>query len=190
MVDISLIRDLVAIAGVLIALTYYILTLRNQKRTRQAQLLMGLYESYRSPESRRRSMDIQLWEWETSDEFFDRYSYVVNPDAWADWEAKASFFHGVGVLLKEGMIDIELLDRLLTNSVNRHWNVLRMGQVLVEWRKRMTFERGDRDYWVDPELGEDFFTEIRDSTFHGFDYLYYELVKYRKQHPITITHNR
>jgi len=187
MVDISLIRDIVAIAGVLIALTYYVLTLRNQKRTRQAQLLMELYESYRNPESRKRSMDIQLWDWNTLDEFFDRYSSLVNPDEWSDWEAIASFFHGVGVLLKADMIDIELLDRLLTNSVNRHWNALRMGQVLVEWRKRMKTDRGERDYWVDPEFGEDFFDQIRDSTFHGFDYLYYELVKYRKEHPITTT---
>ena len=100
MVDISLIRDIVAIAGVLIALTYYVLTLRNQKRTRQAQLLMELYESYRNPESRKRSMDLQLWDWNTLDEFFDRYSSLVNPDEWSDWEAIASFFHGVGVLLK------------------------------------------------------------------------------------------
>jgi hypothetical protein len=100
--------------------------------------------------------------------------------------SKSLFFHGIGVLLETGMIDIELLDRLLTNSVNRHWNVMRMGQVLVEWRKRMIFEREDRDYWVDPVQGEGFFGSIRRSTFYGFDYLYSELVNYRKNHTINI----
>ena len=67
MVELSTLRDLVTISGVLIALAYYILTLRNQKRTRQAQLLMGLYEKYSSEESREKSMEIQLWEWNTLD---------------------------------------------------------------------------------------------------------------------------
>ena len=159
MVDLSTLRDVVAIVGFLIALAYYILTLRNQKRTRQAQLLMGLYEKYSSEESRQKSMEIQLWEWDTLDEFFERYSSTNNPKAWSAWEAKASFFHGIGVLLEVDMIDILLLDRLLTNSVNRHWNVLRMGQVLVEWRKRMSNERSD--YWVDPRHDEEFFNNIR-----------------------------
>ena len=185
MIELSTLRDLVTISGVLIALAYYILTLRNQKRTRQAQLLMSLYEKYSSEESREKSMEIQLLEWNTLDEFFDKYSYVNNPKAWSAWEAKASFFHGIGVLLEADMIDTMLLDRLLTNSVNRHWNVLRMGQVLVEWRKRMSNERSD--YWVDPRHDEEFFNNIRDSTFYGFDYLYNRLVEYRKTHPIKTT---
>jgi hypothetical protein len=182
MIELSSLRDIVAIVGVLIALGYYILTLRNQKRTRQAQLLMNLYEKYSSEDSREKSMEIQKWQWDTLDEFFDKYGNKL--EAWSMWESKAAFFHGIGVLLEADMIEIKLLDRLLTNTVNRHWNVLRMGQVLAEWRKRIDLERGEHDYWTDSEQGEEYFAEIRDTSFYGFDYLYDRLTQYRKQHPI------
>jgi hypothetical protein len=176
-------------AGVLIALGYYILALRNQKRTRQAQLLMGLYEKYSSEESREKSMKIQLWEWDTINEFFEKYGHVNNLEAWSMWESKASFFHGIGVLLEAGMIDIMLLDRLLTNSVTRHWNTLRMGEILDEWRKGADYGIGEHDYWFDSELGEAYVASMRETSFYGFDYLYERLTKYRKQNPIKTKYN-
>ena len=129
---IQTISILISSIGMIIALTYYMLTIRNQNKTRQAQLLMGLYDSYRSPESRIQSLEIQSWKWKDMDDFWDKYGQENNPEAWAKWEAKASFFNGVGILLKRNLIDIKLLDDLLTSSVNRHWNILGMGQILVD----------------------------------------------------------
>jgi hypothetical protein len=179
MVDLAMlqvVRDLVAIFGVIAGFTYYVMTVRNQSKARQAQLLMNLYESYRSTESRRQSLEIQSWEWKDPNEFFEKYSQYVNPDAWALWEAKASFFNGIGILLKRNLIDIELLDELLTSSVNRHWNILGMGIILAEWRKRLPERSRDQPwkYDLDYSLEEDI------TPFHGFDYLYQRLLEYRK----------
>ena len=164
-----------------VAAIYYTITIRNQNRTRQAQLLMNLYESYRSTESRRQSLEIQSWDWKSPNEFFEKYRQEVNPDAWALWEAKASFFNGIGILLKKGLIDIELLDELLTSSINRHWNILGMGVILTEWRKRLPERKLEEEWKYDPD-----YLDQRDSIvitpFHGFDYLYHSLIKYRKTH--------
>jgi len=183
MIELSVIRDLVTIFGVLAGLTYYIMTVRNQNKARQAQLLNNLYESYRSPESRRQSLEIQSWDWKDPDEFFDKYGQEVNPDAWALWEAKASFFNGVGILLKKNLIDIALVDEFLTSSVNRHWNMLGMGVIIAEWRKRLPERRQDQPWRYDSsDLLQ--VESLSVKPFHGFDYLYHRLVEYRKAHPL------
>ena len=177
-----MIRDLVAIFGVVAGFSYYILMVRNQNRTRQAQLLMNLYESYRSIESRRQSLEIQSWEYEDFDDFFKKYGDDTNPDAWALFESKAAFFNGIGVLLKENLIDIRLLDNLLTSTVNRHWNMLNMGSILVEWRKRIKLRREERGWKRDTDYPVEVDKSASSTAFYGFDYLYSRLMKYRETH--------
>lgn len=167
MIELSVVRDLVAIFGVIAGLTYYVLTVRNQSRARQAQLLMGLYEAYRSTESRLQSLELQSQEWTDYDDYFEKYGHNTNHDAWAKWSAKASYFNGIGVLLEKKLIDISLVDALLSSSVYRHWNF--MGPILVEWRKRLEETSETRHRTLIP--------------FYGFDYLYNELTKYWEKHP-------
>ena len=178
---------LVSSVGMIIALVYYTLTIRNQNRTRQAQLLMDLYESYRSQESRLQSLEIQSWRWKDMDDFWAKYGQDTDPDAWAMWEAKASFFNGVGILLKRNLIDIKLLDDLLTNTVNRHWNSMGMGPILVEWRKRTQIRKHESEWRHDPDYSWQDADSMMTTPFHGFDYLYRSLMKYRETHPTEYT---
>ena len=182
MVELSVIRDLVAIFGVIAGFSYYVLMVRNQNRTRQAQLLMNLYESYRSIEFRRKSLEIQSGEYEDLDDFFEKYGDDTNPDAWALFESKAAFFNGIGVLLKENLIEVRLLDNLFTSTVNRHWNVLNMGAILVEWRKRIRLRREERGWKRDTDYSVETDESASKSAFIGFDYLYSRLMKYREAH--------
>jgi len=173
--------------GMIIALVYYTLTIRNQNRTRQAQLLWSIYENYRSTESRQQSMEIASWEWEDTDDFFEKYGQHTNPETWVIWTAKAAFFNGIGILLKRNLIDIKLLDDLLTNSVERHWNTMGMGPILVEWRKRLPLQRKERGWMHDPEYSDHVHDSTVSTTFNGFDYLYNSLMKYRETHPTEYT---
>ena len=166
-----------------IAAIYYTITIRNQNRTSQAQLLMGLYESYRSTESRMQSLEIQSWEYKDMDDFFQKYGDSTNPEAWAIFESKAAFFNGVGILLKRDLIDIKLLDDLLTSTVNRHWNRLGMGPILVEWRERLRVYREERGWRRDPGYSLQVDESAMNMAFYGFDFLYNSLMKYRETHP-------
>jgi hypothetical protein len=173
--------------GLIIALTYYALTIRNQNRTRQAQLLWSIYDYYRSTESRRQSMEIGSWEWKDIDDFFEKYGLENNPEAWLNFTTKAAYFNGIGILLKRNLIDIRLLDDLLTNSVERHWNALKMGPILLEWRKRLPLQRERRGWIQDPEYSDHVHDSTTNTTFNGFDYLYTRLMEYRETHPTEYT---
>jgi hypothetical protein len=159
--------DIIPALGIILALVYYTLTVRNQNKTRQAQLLMGLYENYRSPEFRRMCQQIGRWEWTDFEDFWEKYGEENNPDAWNIWESVAAFYNGVGVLLRNGLIDIKLVDDLLYNVVQRDWP--RMGPIIVEWRKYLRARYGER--------------ERKHDNWGGFDYLHEELERYLKEHP-------
>ena len=99
MVDYQILSIVLTGIGMIIALTYYALQIRNQNRTRQAQLLMNLYEVYRSPEFRARVNTVLLQEWTDPDDFWERYGLDnKNGEAWTNWQSVAGFFHGIGFL--------------------------------------------------------------------------------------------
>lgn len=153
---------------------YHIMTLRNTRKnqelqleTRQAQLFMGLYETYKSPEFRKRHSEIINQEWETYDDFMEKYGSETNPDAWTRWMSTGAFYNGIGILLKQGLIGIALVEELLSNAVFISW--VRMGPIVKDWRERdRRFEGGRSSKY---------------NFFHGFEYLYNELKKWEQEHP-------
>jgi len=183
MVELQTIIDLLTPISITAGVIYYVMVLRNQNRTRQAQLLWSIYDYYRSTESRQQSMEIGSWEWKDADDFFEKYGQQNNPEAWTIWTSKAAYFNGIGILLKRNLIDIKLLDDLLTNSVERHWNALKMGYILLEWRKRLPQQRKERGWMQDPDYSDRVHNSTTDTTFNGFDYLYTRLMEYRENHP-------
>jgi hypothetical protein len=135
--------------GMIIALTYYALQIRNQNKTRQAQLFMELYATYRNPEFRK------LWHRVLSREFKDYQEWqekYMNPDDLADHTTVQAFLEGVGVLLKRGFIDIEMVDDLLSIVVRLYWE--KYGSIV----------QGSREMLGEPKLMADteyLYREIR-----------------------------
>ena len=76
MIELSVIRDLVAIFGVLAGFSYYILTVRNAQRnqrmqleTRQTQLYMQLFKELYTPEFWKLYLELSRIEWENLEDF-------------------------------------------------------------------------------------------------------------------------
>jgi len=112
MIDLQTILSLVPAVGVIVALVYYTLTIRNQNRTGQAQLLMNLYEAYRSPEFRKSWREMMDQEYIDFDDFWSKYGGQVNSEAWSNWQNVAVYFHGIGVLLKEKIYTIKRIIKI------------------------------------------------------------------------------
>ena len=133
-------------AGLLVGIFYYIMVLRNQQKsqkhaedTRQAQLLMEIYDTYRSPEFRKRAQTIGNLEYTDFDDFWAKYGREANPDLWAEWFSNASFFNGIGVLVSRGLLDIDLVEELLGNITDRSWEM--MGVIIYGWRKTIVTQK-------------------------------------------------
>ena len=135
MIGITEISAIVAAAGVLVGVAYYILDMRNQARTRQTDMVLRLYSTFSSEEFQITLAQIDNLKFQNTDDFLQKYGSKVNAEVWGKWQSVAAFFEQVGVLLHRKLINISLVDDLLTTDVKQQWE--RMAPVILDIRKRL-----------------------------------------------------
>lgn len=97
MIELSVIRDLVAIFGVIAGFSYYVMVVRNQKETRQAQLFMQLFQTYVTKEWMTDNWELMTMEWDDLKDFFDKYDSSVDIDNFAKRYRSWFFLDGIGL---------------------------------------------------------------------------------------------
>jgi hypothetical protein len=182
MVDLAEIQAayyMVAATGVLVAAAYYVMNLRITQRN-QELTLKALEQSAKAQqqtlESRQAQMFMNIYDQTKSNEFTTAYNKVVNDTKWSTIEEYQAhwvndpefkqmtntlgiFFEGIGVLVKEGMLDIRWIALLICGMTRSYWEKY---QPIIEDGRRLW---GYRRWWSESE------------------YLYNELIRYVKEHP-------
>jgi len=121
MVDIQTISIVLTSMSAIVAFTYYSLTLRNTNKTRQAQLFMQLYDTYRDKKFMEEWISIFTWSWEDYDDYWEKYGWDKNPEANASFSSVSALLEGVGVLVRRNLIDPNLVHDLLWIVVRNYW---------------------------------------------------------------------
>jgi hypothetical protein len=85
---------------------------------------MGLYDSYIKDDFWKHLMYVNYMSWENLEEAYKKYNYQANPEAMVSVNSVAAYFNGVGVLISQGLIDIELVDELLSSIIILQWEKL------------------------------------------------------------------
>jgi hypothetical protein len=146
MVDITEISAIIAAAGVLVGVVFTIIQLRNLVKTRQTDLIVRLYSRFGSEEFQKTWEEVMGREATNLKDYEEKYG-------WAEWSAFGLFFEGIGVLLNRKLIDIGLVDDLLTAPITMAWD--KMKDNIIEIRKE----------------------EGQPTIFEWFEYLYNEMKK-------------
>ena len=167
MVDLETLLTYLTLISVPIGVFYHIITLNNTRKnqemqleTRKVQLYMQLLDRFSSEESRLRSIEVLKMDVKDYEDYRENWNMYKNP------EAAAKRFHvwteldGLGQLLSEGLISIDFIPPNIQRIVMLHWE--KYGPILVEIRNQDE-EQKDRNVY--------------------FEYLYNEVIKYRKEHP-------
>ena len=169
MVDLGVIRDLVAIFGVIAGFSYYVLTVRSNQRnqrqqleTRQAQLFMQLYQDLLSENNMRSLLDLLNMEWEDYDDFERKLGSDYNPDSFVKRTSIWFRMNGIGSLLRDGLMDPEKVFDLLGTWIIWLW--MKWEPIIKEHRVR----------YYQPEMYAD------------FEYLAGEMRKVRLARGITV----
>ena len=105
MVDITEISAIVAAAGILVGVAYYILDMRNQTKVRQTDLIVNLYSVFATEEFQKEMFTL-MTDTEIKDYNTFRKKYAVNVPP------TGLFFEEVGVLLGRKLADIGLISNL------------------------------------------------------------------------------
>jgi len=175
MVEITLpiVLQIVQTVGLLVGIIYYIAIMRNNQRTReteletrQAQLFMSLYDRISDKYFNQDWMVAVMLPISSQEEYLHLFR---DPEKRAEIgsavNALFAYFEGIGVLVKRGLIDINLVDDLMSSYILMTWN--KYGPFIKEQQ-----ERANR-----PELWEYFeylANEIQKvyKVQHGFEFKY------------------
>ena len=114
MVDVTEISAVVAAAGVLVGVAYYLLDMKNQTRLWQTDLVMRLYSVFATEEFQKEMLTL-MTDTEIKDYNTFKKKYGVNAPP------TGLFFHEVGILLSRKLADIGLISRLFGPTVIKYW---------------------------------------------------------------------
>ena len=121
----------VTLISVPVGVFYYVMTLRNQSRSRQIQIIRGLNAT---------NIDLTFLSWEFSDydDFMSKFGPESNPESWLNLMDWFTTLEEYGVYVKEGLLDIRLLYLLHGGTIKKSWEIL---EVLLEYRIRNNWPR-------------------------------------------------
>jgi len=160
MVDVTEISAVIAAAGVLVGVVYYILDIRHQAKTRQMDLFMRLYSTYGSKDMKKSVDRLLALKIKDYDDFVNKYGPLVSADPEhersqisEDIDRVGWFYNGMSLLVYRKFIDMRLVDDFLGYGVVLGWEKLR--PLVHGWRKQYNIPK----------------------SFAWFEYLYNEMKK-------------
>jgi hypothetical protein len=127
-VDVTEISAVVAAAGVLVGVAYYVLDMRNQTRLRHIDLVMRLYSVFATEEFQKELLTL-MTDTETKDYNAFRKKYAVNVSP------TGLFFQEVGILLARKLADIDLICSLFGVIAMRFWEKQKL--IVEDARKQL-----------------------------------------------------
>ena len=157
MVDYQVMSIMLTGIGLIIALTYYALQIRNQNKTRQAQLLMQVYSRLDTTEKVRALQEVHLWEFNNINEYIEKYN---NPEDYHKLGTLVLFFGGAGVLVRTGNLPIENVATLMGGLVVNMWK--KFDPIKMDLRKLYGLPG-----WA-----------------YNWEYLYHKIIEYRAKNPV------
>jgi len=151
MVDITEISAIVAAAGVLVGVVYYLLEMRNQTKTRQMALIMNIYSLLTTTEY------VDAWEKMRTRELKDFDGYVKSHGL-KEFMQVASIWEGLGFLLHRGFLDIDTVRELLSESTKMSWEKVKP---MVENARKQLSQRKSGEYVPVLQWWEHLYNELQ-----------------------------
>ena len=97
-------------------------TRKTELETRQAQLFMQIYNRFNSKAFVSQLNDLRFrWNITEFDDFMQKYGPFTNPEGWDSMASTTYFLEGIGVLMKKGLIDPEIVDDLMSGVIVSVW---------------------------------------------------------------------
>jgi hypothetical protein len=144
MFDLQTVLTYLTLISIPVGVAYHIMTLNNTRKnqqmqleTRQAQLFMGIYQHYFDPVwlKPQTEINIDFEDYNTVDEFFEKYGPWKNREKYLVWLSRANFYEGIGILVKRDLIDVTMVDDLISGPIMLFWEK-RAAPIIDELRER------------------------------------------------------
>ena len=145
MLDIPSISAIVAAIGVLIGASLTVLQIRGLVKTRQTDLVMKLYSTFGDKQFQDAWVETLRMKFTDYQNYLEKYGSTSEKPVYASVNIVASFFEGIGILLRRKLIDIALVDDLFSSDIIITWH--KMKPIIEGWRKQ--FNRPQMSEWFE-----------------------------------------
>ena len=99
---------------------------------------MDVYNKFNDTvEKTQETLALNRLEFDGYDYFIEKYSWESNPRVQARLYHSMMFYEGIGLLVKRGLIDIEMVEDFMSGVIMGFWG--KYGPILKETAKRMDF---------------------------------------------------
>ena len=121
MVELSTVRDIVAIAGVFIGLTYYIINVRQQQENRRTQLFLSMYQRFDDPRLMRTIIDSRDFEGMSFHDWNEKYGPNGDREFYTNWVCLQNAMQGIGEMVRVGKVRPETVSTLMGAIPRLNW---------------------------------------------------------------------
>jgi len=126
MVDVTEISAVVAAAGVLIGVLYYVWDMRHQEKIRKTDLVIGLFSSWESKEFAEATLKIRNLEFEDYDDFVKKYGqWDSENEVYEALHMVGSFFEFIGILLSDDLVDVNIIADTFGMTIENTWEKIK-----------------------------------------------------------------
>ncbi len=158
MITLEQIIYIIPIVGLTASIFYYAMVIRNQNRTRQAQLFMQITNRM-DEEFMDAWHELNTTELNSFEDYWGLYDPDKDRERYSRLMRVLTFYSGIGVVLREGFINIRPVVFLIGAPARYTWEKL---MPVVEGVRR---HYGSRQVWTQTE------------------YLYNRIIRYLEEHP-------
>ena len=154
MIDVQTVSIIIAAASIVAGVVYYALDLRHRTQLRQTDLVMKLYSTFGTKEFQQSAMSIDSSNIKSYNDLGRNFTKIEDQlAAFSDFQSTCTFFEGVGVLLHRKLIEIDLVDDLLSSAI------------VIYWERFEPIIKDEREFFKQPQIWE------------WFEYLYNQMKK-------------
>lgn len=126
MVDFEAISLFIAAAAVVFGVIIGLATIRSEAGTRRAQLFLEFHNKAYDKQFVKDLLEVTSgWTWKDTEEFFKKYGPETNSGDFALFVSVGSYFDGMGLLLRRGLIDVNVIPELMATAIMDFWEKTR-----------------------------------------------------------------
>ena len=144
MIELSVIRDLVAIFGVIAGLSYYVTNIRESRRNRRITLTTTMFQPFMTTEGNQKMMDLLSMEWDSIEDYMEKYDSKVNPNNASKRMSMWTLCNTIGLLFREGYLDFNTLISSSGGWIGTLW--LKFKPVIETYRGTHYTEKAYEDF--------------------------------------------
>jgi hypothetical protein len=146
MTDVAEISAVVAAAGVVVGVVYYILVLRHNMKAKEMELSRMVISDIQSEQGAQRYAIMMNLEWKDYDDFMEKYSSRSNPEIFSKWSFQFMTLDTIGFLIKHKVVKAETIYEIGGFAAIRPWEKYK--DIIQHIRD----ESSSQDFWSNAEF--------------------------------------